>query len=183
MKNPPVVGTEELKGKVNEKNTSTQCCDRMADKKLNPMQVYKLLPQTNCKKCGMTCMAFATRLVLREVELEECPPLHEEEQYGEQLVRLKDIIIPLLAAEETGLKLDDSKCTGCGNCVVVCPVDATVEPNTAQGKAARSNDTVFRVEDGTVRIINLEKCRRFPPERMNCRVCEQGCYVKAIEIW
>ncbi|MFX1492268.1 MAG: (Fe-S)-binding protein [Promethearchaeota archaeon] len=155
----------------------------MADKKLNPMQLYKLLPQTNCKQCGMTCMAFATRLALREVELKDCTPLQEDPQYANQLATLNELITPLLAAEETGVKLDETLCTGCGNCVVVCPVDASVEPETASGKAARSTDTVFRVENGTAKIINLEKCRRFPPERMNCRVCELGCYVKAIEIW
>ncbi|MHA2406341.1 MAG: (Fe-S)-binding protein [Candidatus Hermodarchaeia archaeon] len=155
----------------------------MADKKVNPMQLYKLLPQTNCKKCGMTCMAFATRLALREVELKECTPLFEEEQYKDQLTQLQNLILPLLDTEETGIKLDETKCTGCGNCVVVCPVDASAEPDTASGKAARTTKTVFRVEDGTVKMINLEKCRRFPPERMNCRVCEQGCYVNAIEIW
>jgi 4Fe-4S ferredoxin len=131
----------------------------------------------------MTCMAFATRLALRDVELKECTPLFEDEQYKEQLDELTNLIRPLLDTEETGIKLDEAKCTGCGNCVVVCPVDATVEPDTAEGKAARTTETVFRVEDGIVKIINLEKCRRFPPDRMNCRVCEQGCYVKAIEIW
>lgn len=155
----------------------------MTDQKLNPMQLYKLLPQTNCKRCGMTCMAFATRLALREVELKDCSPLYEEEEYSEQLATLNDLITPLLAAEETGIILDETKCTGCGNCVVVCPVDASAEPDTALGKAAKSKNTVFRVEDGISKIINLEKCRRFPPERMNCRVCELGCYVNAIEIW
>ncbi len=128
-------------------------------------------------------MAFATRLALREVELKECTPLFEEEQYKDQLTQLQNLILPLLDTEETGIKLDETKCTGCGNCVVVCPVDASAEPDTAFGKAARTTETVFRVEDGIVKIINLEKCRRFPPERMNCRVCEQGCYVNAIKIW
>lgn len=150
--------------------------------KLNPLQLYKLLPGTNCKVCGMTCMAFATRLALREVQLDECPPL-KEPKYSEQLAQLRELIEPLLAAEETGIKLDEDKCTGCGNCVAVCPVDATAEPETALGKAARTQATVFRVEDGIAKIINLEKCRRFPPDRVNCRVCEQGCYVGAIEIW
>ncbi len=128
-------------------------------------------------------MAFATRLALREIELKDCTPLHEEEQYTNQLKQLNELITPFLDVEETGVKLDEKTCTGCGNCVVVCPVDSSEEPDTAQGNAAKTTNTVFRVEDGTAQIINLEKCRRFPPERMNCRVCEQGCYVKAIEIW
>lgn len=150
--------------------------------KLNPMQIYKLLPRTNCKKCGMTCMAFATRLVLREVSLEECTPLTEP-GYKEQLATLQELIAPLLTAEETGIKLDEEICSGCGNCVVVCPVDAKSEPDTAYGKAARTSETVFRVENGIALIINLSKCRRFPPDRVNCRVCEQGCSAGAIEIW
>lgn len=128
-------------------------------------------------------MAFATRLALREIELRQCTPLFEEAQYKNQLKKLDELTAPLLAAEETGIILDETKCTGCSNCVVVCPVDASAEPNTASGKAARTEKTVFRVEDGICKIINLEKCRRFPPERMNCRVCEQACYVKSIEIW
>jgi acetyl-CoA decarbonylase/synthase complex subunit gamma len=45
-------------------------------KELSPLDVYKLLPKTNCKECGEeNCMAFATKLVNREVTLESCPPL------------------------------------------------------------------------------------------------------------
>ncbi|MFX1476201.1 MAG: (Fe-S)-binding protein [Promethearchaeota archaeon] len=150
--------------------------------KLNPMQIYKLLPRTNCKQCGMTCMAFATRLALREVQLEDCTPLTEPD-YKEQLKALQEMIAPLLSAEETGIKLDEDKCSGCGNCVVICPVDAKEEADTAYGKAARTKETVFRVENGIAIIINLDKCRRFPPDRVNCRVCEQSCSAEAIEIW
>jgi len=45
-------------------------------RELSPLDVYKLLPKTNCKECGEeNCMAFATKLVNREVTLESCPPL------------------------------------------------------------------------------------------------------------
>jgi CO dehydrogenase/acetyl-CoA synthase gamma subunit (corrinoid Fe-S protein) len=70
-------------------------------------------------------MAFATRLALREVKLEQCPPLLQPE-YAERLGKLRELIEPLLTAEETGIKLDDEKCTGCGNRVVVCAVTARV---------------------------------------------------------
>ncbi|MGB9791199.1 MAG: (Fe-S)-binding protein [Thermacetogeniaceae bacterium] len=40
------------------------------------LDIFKLLPKTNCKKCGEpTCMAFATKLVLERVSLEDCPEL------------------------------------------------------------------------------------------------------------
>ena len=45
-------------------------------KELSPLDVYKLLPRTNCKECGEeNCMAFATKVVNREVVLESCPSL------------------------------------------------------------------------------------------------------------
>ncbi|MDH5199297.1 MAG: acetyl-CoA decarbonylase/synthase complex subunit gamma [Candidatus Bathyarchaeota archaeon] len=50
----------------------------MPAKELSPIEVYKLLPGTNCKECGETnCMAFAAKLVNREATLQECPPLLE----------------------------------------------------------------------------------------------------------
>jgi len=51
----------------------------MSKARISPIDVYKLLPRTNCKECGEeNCMAFATKLVNREVRLEKCPPLLEE---------------------------------------------------------------------------------------------------------
>ena len=36
-------------------------------KELSPIEIYKLLPKTNCKECGQeNCMALATKIVNRE---------------------------------------------------------------------------------------------------------------------
>ncbi|CAG0948005.1 4Fe-4S ferredoxin [Anaerolineae bacterium] len=44
--------------------------------RLKPMDVYKLLPATNCKVCGQpTCFTFALRVTAGENELEQCAPL------------------------------------------------------------------------------------------------------------
>ncbi len=41
---------------------------------LSGIQIYKLLPQTNCKECGFpTCLAFAMKLAAKQVELSLCP--------------------------------------------------------------------------------------------------------------
>ena len=46
---------------------------------LSGIQIYKLLPQTNCKDCGFpTCLAFAMKLAAKQVELAECPHISEE---------------------------------------------------------------------------------------------------------
>jgi ArsR family metal-binding transcriptional regulator len=45
----------------------------------NTLDIYRLLPGTNCKECGFaTCMAFASDLREGKAELAQCPPLSEE---------------------------------------------------------------------------------------------------------
>ena len=46
---------------------------------LSGVEIFKLLPKTNCKKCGFpTCLAFAMKLAQGQVELEKCPDVSEE---------------------------------------------------------------------------------------------------------
>ncbi|GAB4432131.1 MAG: acetyl-CoA decarbonylase/synthase complex subunit gamma [Anaerolineales bacterium] len=46
---------------------------------LSGIQIYKLLPQTNCKECGFpTCLAFAMKLAAKQVDLTDCPYVSEE---------------------------------------------------------------------------------------------------------
>ncbi len=52
---------------------------------LKALDIFKLLPGTNCKKCGEpTCLAFAVKLVGRDVEITKCGPLFSEESYQEK---------------------------------------------------------------------------------------------------
>jgi acetyl-CoA decarbonylase/synthase, CODH/ACS complex subunit gamma len=42
------------------------------------LEIYKLLPRTNCKKCGYpTCLAFAMALATKKIELAACPDVSE----------------------------------------------------------------------------------------------------------
>jgi len=46
---------------------------------LSGLEIYKLLPQTNCKECGFpTCLAFAMKLAAKQVSLSDCPYVSEE---------------------------------------------------------------------------------------------------------
>jgi acetyl-CoA decarbonylase/synthase complex subunit gamma len=46
---------------------------------LTGVEIFKLLPKTNCKKCGFpTCLAFAMKLAQRQASLEKCPDVSEE---------------------------------------------------------------------------------------------------------
>jgi len=60
-----------------------------------PIEVYQLLPKTNCGKCGeVNCMAFAVRLIGLETKLEDCTPLIEEGRYRENYEKLKGLLLP-----------------------------------------------------------------------------------------
>jgi acetyl-CoA decarbonylase/synthase complex subunit gamma len=46
---------------------------------LTGMQIYKSLPKTNCKDCGLpTCMAFAMQVAAKQRALTDCPHISEE---------------------------------------------------------------------------------------------------------
>lgn len=69
---------EWFKNLVNEtyekRDTITPNFDRR--KRLTTLDIYKLLPATNCKKCGeLTCIAFATKLASEEKSVILCSDL------------------------------------------------------------------------------------------------------------
>ena len=46
---------------------------------LSGLEIFKLLPQTNCGDCGVpTCLAFAMKLAAGQAELASCPHVSEE---------------------------------------------------------------------------------------------------------
>ncbi len=46
---------------------------------LSGLDIYKLLPKTNCRECGfVTCLAFAMQLAKKAVSIDKCPYLSEE---------------------------------------------------------------------------------------------------------
>ncbi|HDQ06248.1 MAG TPA: acetyl-CoA decarbonylase/synthase complex subunit gamma, partial [Candidatus Bathyarchaeota archaeon] len=75
-------------------------------KELSPIDVYTLLPKTNCKECGEeNCMAFATKVVNREVSIDQCPPLLTK-KYEKNYKQLKEMLKP--AVKEVTVGVDDS---------------------------------------------------------------------------
>jgi Domain of unknown function (DUF3786)/Putative Fe-S cluster len=71
----------------------------------NPLELYKLLPKSNCKLCGVaTCLAFAAEVIKGQKSLAECPHLESNviEELDEIIIRrttpeeqLKQILDPL----------------------------------------------------------------------------------------
>lgn len=57
-----------------------------------PMDVYKLLPRTNCRACGeASCFVFASKLVVGQMRLENCLVLNDP-QHAEQQAQLRDML-------------------------------------------------------------------------------------------
>jgi len=60
----------------------------------SPMDIYRLLPRTNCRECGeKTCMAFASLLLERKKDLDACPPLSED-KYASQREKIAELLAP-----------------------------------------------------------------------------------------
>jgi 4Fe-4S ferredoxin len=127
-------------------------------------------------------MGFAVKLIRREAKIEDCPPLVNDPKYSDKLAKLKELLAPILSAVETLVQVDSEKCIGCGNCIVACPENVILDPPSAGGRNSKSPGALWTIEDGKIKVLHLEKCRRYPPSRMNCNVCEIVCYSGAIKV-
>ena len=58
------------------------------------IDIFKLLPKTNCKKCGyLTCLAYANALRIGEVQLEQCTSLSQA-QFADNRQKVLAILAP-----------------------------------------------------------------------------------------
>ena len=61
--------------------------------KLSPLEIYKHLPQTNCKECGeQGCFPFAVKLANGQKTLHDCPQIQQpkysvDKEYLERMLR------------------------------------------------------------------------------------------------
>jgi len=60
-----------------------------ARRRPRPLDVWELLPQTNCRQCGeVTCLAFACALLLNKQTVADCRPLMTEPQFAQRRAQL-----------------------------------------------------------------------------------------------
>ena len=155
----------------------------------NLIEIYKYLPQTNCKKCDKsTCMVFALELLKGNVIIEDCIPLVANSKYNKNYIELKGILGPEEGEKkELRINIDKDKCDGCGICVTACPVNARYCYSILSGKNPEyppNKYQLFVIEEAKCELLNLECCRRIATEgrERECRVCETYCPRKAIKI-
>ena len=71
---------EKVKDFINRTHENRQNIEPCYKKgvELKYLDVFKLLPGTNCRECGQpTCLAFATLLVRQEASIKQCLPLFD----------------------------------------------------------------------------------------------------------
>ncbi len=96
-------------------------------REISPIDVYKLLPRTNCRECGEpNCMAFATRIVNGELIIDNCPPLAKEEYrtaYDDLLALMAPPSGQFPSAQGTGLRelVESMSCTATSSRTITLP--------------------------------------------------------------
>jgi acetyl-CoA decarbonylase/synthase complex subunit gamma len=73
-------------------------------KRAGPMDIYPLLPQTNCGECGeANCMAFATKAAEYTIGIKACTPLYRERQYANKREKLEELMRPSVREVQIGM--------------------------------------------------------------------------------
>jgi acetyl-CoA decarbonylase/synthase complex subunit gamma len=73
---------------------------------LTGLEIYKLLPQTNCKECGYpTCLAFAMKLAAKQAELKGCPYVSEASKAKLEAASAPPIRLIQIAGDEAKLEV------------------------------------------------------------------------------
>lgn len=73
---------------------------------LTGLEIYKLLPQTNCKECGFpTCLAFAMKLAAKQAELKACPYVSEDSKAKLEAASAPPIRLVQLQGDGTKLEI------------------------------------------------------------------------------
>jgi acetyl-CoA decarbonylase/synthase complex subunit gamma len=70
------------------------------------LDIYKLLPKTNCRKCGMaTCLAFAMQLAKKTLTIEKCPFISPEAKAALEEQALPAIKLITLGSDDSKFEI------------------------------------------------------------------------------
>lgn len=73
---------------------------------LSGLDIYKLLPRTNCKECGYaTCLAFAMALAQKKASLDKCPHVSQAAREALESASQPPIRLVTVGAGETRLEI------------------------------------------------------------------------------
>jgi acetyl-CoA decarbonylase/synthase complex subunit gamma len=73
---------------------------------LSGLDIYKLLPKTNCRKCGLaTCLAFAMQLAEKTLTIEKCPFISPEARAALEEQALPPIKLVTVGADDSSFEI------------------------------------------------------------------------------
>lgn len=102
-----------------------------AQKKKLAQDIWALLPQTQCQRCGFEdCQSYALSIALENTPINQCPPGGQEgmERLAKLTQRLPEPLNPEFGTEGSRKMafIDEQWCIGCTLCLDACPTDAIV---------------------------------------------------------
>ena len=117
---------------------------------VNLMEVYKSLPALNCGKCKVdTCMGFASKLLKGDAKIADCTPILEE-NFASKKADLETMLAGRGKSAETGIIINEDRCTGCGNCAVACHMENNVPFREDESDKSRNIAwlRIYKVDNG-----------------------------------
>ena len=106
-----------------------------ADLPEKAQEIHRLLPQTQCQRCGWSdCASYAQAIVVQKASINRCPPggVAGIQRIATALgnpALAEGLDIDPTCGSETPLAvavIDEAWCIGCTRCIKACPVDAIV---------------------------------------------------------
>jgi 4Fe-4S ferredoxin len=121
-----------------------------------------------CGACSAACPVGA--ITVRKTAI--LPDMKKKQIFEKKLVG-QPTPRPVLTST---LITDEAACRGCGNCVIVCPVNAFSDPYLAAGHLNEiDGKPLLEVENGIVNVVNQEVCGA-------CATCSLICPTNAIRL-
>ncbi len=71
------------------------------------------------------------------------------------------------------MKVEDDKCSGCGNCVIVCPVNALHNIDIQGGKGGVDSEHIITIGEGVAYVFDPDLCN-------GCGSCIKACAHDAV---
>ncbi len=119
-----------------------------------------------CGACAVSCPVNAIDVQKTEI----LAPMEKKTVFEKKLLN-KPSATPAMTSV---LMTDEDACLGCGNCVIVCPVNANSSKELAAGSLNELDEKpLLEVRNGTVKVIDQDACG-------SCGACAMICPTSAI---